>query len=70
MATPATGVGWFNTLVFGLGLLGLYLLLRRHVEGRLLRAFLLLLTLASMVPYHLTQFYGEVFTAVLVGGRA
>ncbi len=65
VATPATGIGWFNTLVFGLGLLGLYLLLRRHVEGRLLRAFLLLLTLASMVPYHLTQFYAEVFTAVL-----
>jgi hypothetical protein len=36
------------------------------VEGRLLRAFLLLLTLTSMFPYHLTQFYGEVFTAVLV----
>ncbi len=66
VATPTVGVGWFNTLVFGLGLLGLYLLLRRHVEGRLLRAFLLLLTLASMVPYHLTQFYGEVFTAVLM----
>ena len=66
ISTPATGVGWFNTLFFGLGLLGLYLLLRRHVEGRSLRAFLLLLTLASMFPYHLTQFYGEVFTAVLV----
>ncbi len=66
VATPATGVGWFNTLLFGLGLLALYLILRRHVEGRLLRAFLLLLTLASMVPYHLTQFYGEVFTATLM----
>ncbi|HEX9037344.1 MAG TPA: hypothetical protein VF808_10180 [Ktedonobacterales bacterium] len=66
VATPQAGVGWFNTLVFGLGLLGLYLVLRRHVEGRLLRAFLLLFTLASMVPYHLTQFYGEVFTASLM----
>lgn len=66
VATPAIGVGWFNTLLFGLGLLALYLILRRHVEGRVLRAFLLLLTLASMVPYHLTQFYGEVFTATLM----
>ncbi len=56
----------YNTLVFALGALALYLLLREHVEGRLLRAFLLLLTVASMFPYHLTQFYGEVFTAVLV----
>jgi hypothetical protein len=66
LATPATGVGWFNTTIFGLCLLTLYLSLRAHVEGRLLRAFLLLLTLASMIPYHLTQFYGEVFTATLV----
>jgi hypothetical protein len=66
VATPATGVGWFNTSLFGLCLLSLYLSLRKHVEGHLLRAFLLLLTLASMVPYHLTQFYGEVFTATLV----
>lgn len=56
----------FNPLLYGMGLVGLYLLLRKHVEGRLLRAFLLLLTLASMLPFHLTQFYGEVFTAVLV----
>ena len=66
VATPTVGVGWFNTLLFGLGLLGLYLVMRQHVEGRLLRSFLLLLTLASMVPYHLTQFYGEVFTATLI----
>ena len=56
----------YNAVVFGLGVIVLYVILRRHVEGRLLRAFLLLLTLASMVPFHLTQFYGEVFTAVLV----
>lgn len=59
----APWVETFSLLVFGGGLLALYLLLRREVEPRLLRAFLLLLTLASMVPYHLTQFYGEVFTA-------
>jgi hypothetical protein len=56
----------YNSLLFGLGIIALYLILRRHIEGRLLRAFLLLLALASMLPYHLTQFYAEVFTAVLV----
>ncbi|MDE3229906.1 MAG: hypothetical protein KGO05_08480, partial [Chloroflexota bacterium] len=62
---PAAWVMSFNTVVFALGLLALYLLLRGLVDGRTLRAFLLLLTLASMFPYHLTQFYGEVFTATL-----
>ncbi|HEY7850109.1 MAG TPA: hypothetical protein VIC27_08595, partial [Ktedonobacterales bacterium] len=65
VAQPAAWVESYNIIVFALGLLALYLLLRAHVDGRLLRAFLLLLTLASMFPYHLTQFYGEVFTAVL-----
>ena len=65
-AQPAAWVESYNTLLYALGLLALYLLLRRHMEGRLLRAFLLLMTLASMFPYHLTQFYGEVFTAALV----
>jgi hypothetical protein len=48
----------YNALLFGLAMVALYLILRRHMDGRLLRAFLLLLALASMVPYHLTQFYG------------
>lgn len=63
---PAVWVESYNTIIFAAALLGLYLLLRDHMEGRLLRAFLLLLTLASMFTYHLTQFYGEVFTAMLV----
>ncbi|HEX8998076.1 MAG TPA: hypothetical protein VF812_18765 [Ktedonobacterales bacterium] len=63
---PQAWVEDFNTLIFALGLLALYLLLRDTMDGRLLRAFLLLLTLASMFTYHLTQFYGEVFTAMLV----
>lgn len=63
---PAAWVESYSTLLYALGLLALYLLLRTHMEGRLLRAFLLLMTLASMFPYHLTQFYGEVFTATLV----
>ena len=56
----------YNPLLFGLGVVALYLILRRRLDRRLLRAFLLLLAVASMFPYHLTQFYGEVFTAVLV----
>ena len=65
-AQSALWVEGFNTLVYALGLLAFYLLMRPYVDGRLLRSFLLLLTLASMFPYHLTQFYGEIFTAVLV----
>ena len=56
----------YNPLLFGLGVVALYLILRRRLDGRLTRAFLLILTIASMFPYHLTQFYGEVFTALLV----
>jgi hypothetical protein len=56
----------FNPLLFGLAIIVFYLLLRKRMDGRILRAFLLLLLLASMFPYHLTQFYGEVFTALLV----
>ena len=66
LSQPAVWVEGYSTLVFALGLLAFYLLLRKRMDGDLLRAFLLLLTLASMFPYHLTQFYGEVFTAVLV----
>ena len=66
LKSPAYWIQYYNTIIFALGLLALYLLLRKHMEAQLLRAFLLILTIASMFPYHLTQFYGEVFTAVLV----
>src|SRR5262249_54672132 len=55
-------VARFNTLFLGLGLLALYLLLRDRMDRRALRAFLLLLLVASMFPAHVEGFYGEVFT--------
>jgi hypothetical protein len=57
----------YNWAVFSLGLLATYLLLRKRVDGRLLRAFFLILIAGSMFSYHLTTYYGEVFTAVCVG---
>jgi hypothetical protein len=59
-------VARFNTIFLGAGLLTLYLLLRNRMDRRLLRAFLLLLLVASMFPAHVEGFYGEVFTALCV----
>jgi hypothetical protein len=59
-------VARFNTVFLGVGLLTLYLLLRNRMDRRLLRAFLLLLLVASMFPAHVEGFYGEVFTALCV----
>jgi hypothetical protein len=59
-------VARFNTIFLGVGLLTLYLLLRNRMDRRLLRAFLLLLLVASMFPAHVEGFYGEVFTALCV----
>ena len=59
-------VARFNTVFLGVGLLTLYLLLRNRMDRRLLRAFLLLLLVASMFPAHIEGFYGEVFTAFCV----
>ncbi|MEV0228386.1 hypothetical protein [Nonomuraea sp. NPDC050786] len=57
----------YNALVFATGLFIFYWMLRDHVPRRLLRRFLLLLTFASMFSNHLLFYWGEVFTAVLVG---
>ncbi|GAA3246996.1 hypothetical protein [Nonomuraea helvata] len=57
----------YNALVFAIGLFVFYWMLRDHVSRRLLRRFLLLLTFASMFSNHLLFYWGEVFTAVMVG---
>ncbi|MFI7644380.1 hypothetical protein [Nonomuraea sp. NPDC049400] len=57
----------YNALVFATGLFVFYRMLRNHVPRRLLRRFLLLLTFASMFSHHLLFYWGEVFTAVMVG---
>ena len=65
-SSPQTLVEAYNWLVFALGLLALYLLLRTVMDRRVLRAFLLLLVAASMFPAHTLSFYAEAFTAVAV----
>lgn len=64
---PAWWLARFNLLVFAAGLGVIYLLLRNQVNRRLLRRFFLILIVGSMFPNHLKAYYGEVFTAVLVG---
>jgi hypothetical protein len=65
-ASPPALVALFNWLVFSLGLLALYLLLRNIMDRLILRSFLLLLVAASMFPAHTISFYAEMFTAVTV----
>ena len=57
----------YNLIVFATGLLLFYLLLKDRVERGLIRKFILILIVASMFPNHLNTYYGEVFTAILVG---
>jgi len=57
----------YNQLLFALTLLASYFLLRKHMDRALLRKFYLLLIIGSMFVAHLAFFYGEVFTALLVG---
>ncbi len=62
--------GWlsqYNMVVFALGLATMYALLRNRMDRVLLRRFLLLVVAGSMVAPHVTDFYGEVFTAMGVG---
>jgi len=60
-------VGRFNLIVFVLGLLAFWLIFKRDLEAGIVRKFILLLIAASMFPAHLIYYYGDVFTAVLVG---
>ena len=60
-------VGQYNLAVFVLGLATMYGLLRDRIDRTLLRRFLLLVVAGSMVAPHVTDFYGEVFTAMGVG---
>jgi hypothetical protein len=58
---------YYNVALFALSLVALYFLMRKWVEGELLRRFLLLVVAGSMIAPHVHNFYGEVFTLVAVG---
>jgi hypothetical protein len=64
---PAAVTAHYNGILAAATVLGLALALRPVVDPRTLRAFLLLLVSASMLAAHAEQFYGEVFTLLLVG---
>ena len=67
--TVASSSWWcerFNTFVLLGGLSVMWQLLRREIPPALFRKFALLLIAASMFPYHVQDYFGEVFTAVMV----
>jgi len=60
-------VAHYNWLVLSLGVFGFYWLLRDRIDRDVLRRFLLLLVFGSMFAPYQTGFYGETFSAMLVG---
>jgi hypothetical protein len=61
------GAVFFNLAFFILGLIALRFLLRPYLEPGMLRRFLLILTVGSMFPAAIATYYGETFTAIMVG---
>jgi hypothetical protein len=57
----------FNTIVFLSALAVAWELVRKGISAALFRKLALVLIAASMFPYHLAGFFGEVFTTMLVG---
>lgn len=57
----------YNLALFALGFLAIYWILKNRVDHGLIRKFLLVLGALSMFPIPLTTYYGETFTALLVG---
>jgi hypothetical protein len=58
---------YYNSILFCGAILSIFLMLRRHIDARLLNRFLLLLVSGSMLATSLNDFYGETFTLVTVG---
>src|SRR5438067_173362 len=65
--TPEWWCARFNTLVLIAGLAVAHRLMRGRVDPKIARTFLLLIVAASMFPYHVEGYFGEVFTAVFAG---
>ncbi len=58
--------GQYNKILLALTMLVIYLVLKDHVDRRLLRIFFLVLIVASMFGNNVTYFAGETFTACCV----
>src|ERR1700694_4877170 len=65
--TPEWWLARYNFILFVIGLLFIYVLLKDRVERGLIRKFFIILIAGSMFSNHLSTYYGEVFTALLVG---
>ena len=66
IASPSWWCERFNTVVLLAGISVMWQLLRKEVAPGLFRKFALLLIAASMFPNHIQDYFGDVFTAVLV----
>ena len=65
--SPEWWAARYNFLLFVGSLVVFYRILTPAIDREAVVRFLLILTLASMFPYHLGRYYGEVFTALMVG---
>src|SRR5262249_50713872 len=59
-------VARYNAFLVAAGLIALYILLRKSMEARALRLFLLLAATTAMIPHESLAFGAETFNAVLV----
>ncbi len=57
----------FNLLVLCFGVLAFSFVLKDALPAKVTRGFLLLMIYASMFPHHVQNYYGEVFSAILIG---
>jgi len=62
--SPEYWCSYYNYLIFVLGLLAVYRLLRDTVDILVINKFVLILITASMYVYHVKQYFGEVFTSI------
>jgi hypothetical protein len=57
---------FYNTVLLTGGLIVTGSLLRKHVDASVLRTFCLLIVAGSMFPNHVRDYFGEMFTTMLV----
>jgi hypothetical protein len=63
---PAWWCSLYNTVLLAGGVITVAWLLRRHFDRRVLRTFCLLMVAGSMFPNQVRNYFGEMFTAILV----
>lgn len=66
IGSPQAWCARYNFFLFVLGLFLINQILKDYLDGSVRRKFYLILILGSMFPHHLSTYFGEVFTAILV----